>query len=685
MRKKMRQPAKALLLLLMIVLFMLPFGQSLASGAPYNTFSVDGRGRLRRTQTAYSPHETIVKFGDESLSEPSDLFMDDEGLLYVADTGNSRIVVGNAQGKAVRVIGEGTLMSPMGLFVTKDKEVFVADRDAGAVFVFSREGELLRRYERPASPLYGQGLAFMPLKIAVNDAGIMFIVSEANTNGIIQLSPAEGGTFLGYFGTNLASADFMTIFYRAILTDKQRARMVSNIPSTPDNLDIDAKGLIYSVTRGEGADTLKRLNIAGKNMLNGVSISDEVPQAVAVGNHENIYVLSRQGYLYEYNFEGDLLFLFGGLDDGSQRVGLSTITSALQVDANDRIYVLDRDKAQIQIFKPTEFTMKLHKALDLYAKGRYTAAKEPLEDVLSVNSMFTYANKAMGRAYFQEEDYDSALYYARIAQDRQGYSDAYWEVRNLWLRNHLIEAVLVLAALALVLHLLKRLDRRYAFLAPLRSRKLALQQHPSVQKYSYPKFFSRHPFEGSYGLAREGRASYRVSFLIIGLFALFYVIDRYTRGFLSKTVPDGYYNVAFDFFSIPLFFAAAAVCHYLVCSINEGEASFKKLFSYMAYSLLPYLFLTPLSYLLSFVLTNNEEFLYSLINIVIYVWIVLLFVIAVKEVNNYSVKETVKVILLTLFTLFILIILAFIIYVLWAQVFEFIREIFGEAIYRNEM
>ena len=52
-----------------------------------------------------------------------------------------------------------------------------------------------------------------------------------------------------------------------------------------------------------------------------------------------------------------------------------------------------------------------------------------------MNSMFDVANKAMGRAYFQEEDYENALKYARLAKDKSGYSDAYWEVRNVWLKR----------------------------------------------------------------------------------------------------------------------------------------------------------------------------------------------------------------------------------------------------------
>ena len=64
------------------------------------------------------------------------------------------------------------------------------------------------------------------------------------------------------------------------------------------------------------------------------------------------------------------------------------------------------------------------------------------------------------------------------------------------------------------------------------------------------------------------------------------------------------------------------------------------------------------------------------------VWIGVLIFLSIREINNYTVKETVKIIGLTIFTILIVCLLAFIIYVLWSQVFDFISAIFGEVVYR---
>ena len=679
--QKTRRVLVLALTILMVCAAVLPLTAS--AETPYVTYTINGYGQIRQTQAAYLARATITKFGEEALSAPSDICIADDGLIYIADSGKGRIVVGTAEGELVKIIGRGTLKNPKGVFVTKNGNVYVADRDAERIFVFSSDGELLEEYGKPTSPLYGDEVKFLPIKIVVNDAGIMFVVCESNTNGVVEISPTDGGTFLGYFGTNYASTSLTTIIYRAILTDAQRAKMVSNIPSTPTNLAIDSKGLIYTVTRGNQNDTLKRLNIAGTNLISHPDGTyADTPAAVAAGNHDNVYVADQQGYIFEYNNEGEMLFVFGGPNDGTQRVGLSTMVSGIALDNQDRIYVLDSDKAQVQIYQPTEFTDLLHNALYLYSKGRYTEAKEPLSRILEMNSMFDYANQAMGRSFFQEENYKEALRYARLAKDYEGYSDAYWEIRNVWLKNNVMTVILACVVLWAVVKVIKLLDKKKHILRGPQKALRKLKKNWFVSNLLYAGYYMKKPVDGAYGIASEGRANWIVSTFLLLVFMAEYIVNKYTCGFLMKNVLEGRYEILSDVGLVLIAMFALTACTYLVCTINDGEGTVKKIYTSFCYSLMPYIVLMPIAYLLSHVLTFNEVFLIKMLQIVIFGWVAVLAVLGLKEVNNFKTSETAKVIFLTAFTALILALLVFIIYVLWAQVFEFVTAIFGEGVYR---
>lgn len=670
--KKLRRIFAMLLCLVMMA------GMTASAETPYKTYTVDGYGYVLETQSAYNPLAAITKVGETAFVSPMDMAIGKDGNLYIADAGAHVILICSRDGEQVGTIGEGILQTPTGVYVTEDGTVYVADKDAKKVFVFDAQGNVTAEYGKPDSPIYGNSMDFKPTKVVANKTGTMYIICEGNMNGIVQLSPVEGGSFLGYFGTNYTSLSPFQMIQRVILTDAQRAQMLSNIPSTPTNLHIDDTGLIYTVTQGDKETSLKKLNIAGKNLLDSDPYYADLPAAVTTGNYNNILVADSDGYIYEYNEDGELLFMFGGRDDGRQRVGLCNKVEAIVVDEDDRIYLLDSDKKQIHIFEPTEFTNLLHESLYLFSKGQYTQSKEPLSKVLQMNSMFDYANQAMGHAYLQEENYEQALKYFRLAKSFEGYSDAFWEVRNIWIRNYLVAAVLAIAAVIVLIRGGKSLYRKKYANRPTTQ----TGEHILLGQLRYSLYFMRHPMDGCYGVKKEGKNSWWCANILLGTFILISILEKYCSGFLVKTVREGRYDLITDIGKVLVIFIGLTACNYLVVTIHEGEGFFKDLYCAYAYCLTPYIVIKPFVILLSNVLTYNEVFLISFANIIVWTWVVILILLTLKEINNFTVGETAKALAITAFTVLILTLLVCIIYVLFSQVIDFVITVVREVVYR---
>lgn len=670
--KKLRRIFAMLLCLVMMA------GMTASAETPYKTYTVDGYGYVLETQSAYNPLAAITKVGETAFVSPMDMAIGKDGNLYIADAGAHVILICSRDGEQVGSIGEGILQTPTGVYVTEDGTVYVADKDAKKVFVFDAQGNVTAEYGKPDSPIYGNSMDFKPTKVVANKTGTMYIICEGNMNGIVQLSPVEGGSFLGYFGTNYTSLSPFQMIQRVILTDAQRAQMLSNIPSTPTNLHIDDTRLIYTVTQGDKETSLKKLNIAGKNLLDSDPYYADLPAAVTTGNYNNILVADSDGYIYEYNEDGELLFMFGGRDDGRQRVGLCNKVEAIAVDEDDRIYLLDSDKKQIHIFEPTEFTNLLHESLYLFSKGQYTQSKEPLSKVLQMNSMFDYANQAMGHAYLQEENYEQALKYFRLAKSFEGYSDAFWEVRNIWIRNYLVAAVLAIAAVIVLIRGGKSLYRKKYANRPTTQ----TGEHILLGQLRYSLYFMRHPMDGCYGVKKEGKNSWWCANILLGTFILISILEKYCSGFLVKTVREGRYDLITDIGKVLVIFIGLTACNYLVVTIHEGEGFFKDLYCAYAYCLTPYIVIKPFVILLSNVLTYNEVFLISFANIIVWTWVVILILLTLKEINNFTVGETAKALAITAFTVLILTLLVCIIYVLFSQVIDFVITVVREVVYR---
>jgi hypothetical protein len=121
------------------------------------------------------------------------------------------------------------------------------------------------------------------------------------------------------------------------------------------------------------------------------------------------------------------------------------------------------------------------------------------------------------------------------------------------------------------------------------------------------------------------------------------------------------------------------VANYLVSTIRDGEGRLRHVVIGSAYSLFPYvLFALPIA-LVSNVLTSNETFIYTFSNQLVLFWVVVMLIIMVKEIHNYTVSETVRNILGTLFTMAMFLLTAYILNVLFNQLYEFILAVIQEV------
>lgn len=74
--------------------------------------------------------ETVIDDVAGGFNNPQDIFIDAQGRIFVADTGNNRIVQMSPEHEVVAVFtgdGEKEFSEPAGVFVTEEGEIYVAD------------------------------------------------------------------------------------------------------------------------------------------------------------------------------------------------------------------------------------------------------------------------------------------------------------------------------------------------------------------------------------------------------------------------------------------------------------------------------------------------------------------------------------------------------------------------------
>ncbi|WP_409343244.1 hypothetical protein [Paenibacillus sp. MBLB4367] len=443
-------------------------GKSAHAEVPYGTFIYDLNGREIPVQPAYVP-ETFFHGG---LKNPEDLFIDAKDELYIADTGNNRIVQLNGRGDTIRVIqpeGEGKLNEPNGLFVRPDGTIYVADTKNERIAVFDAKGTFVRAFKRPQSAILPKNFTYQPTKLAVDERGHMYVATKNGYQGLLLLDP-DGG-FEGFFGSNKVDFTMSDALKRMFFTKEQKQKELLKLPGTVSNVAAGPNGLLYTTSIQVPKGQIKKLNYEGKDLLGeknyGVTklLTGQQKQFtdVVVDALGNITAVDAQfGLLFQYNAIGDLMFAFGYKDEGYQKLGLFKYPSALAIDSAGKLFVLDRTASIVQTFKRTEFGTLVQKATDLHIQGHYEESAGPWREVLHMNSKYFRAHLGLAKAYYKEGDYKRAMKEFREGGDTKGYSDAFWQVRLAWMQKHFSALALLAAILLLAYVALRKLKKTIA-------------------------------------------------------------------------------------------------------------------------------------------------------------------------------------------------------------------------------
>ncbi len=125
---------------------------------------------------------------------------------------------------------------------------------------------------------------------------------------------------------------------------------------------------------------------------------------------------------------------------------------------------------------------------------------------------------------------------------------------------------------------------------------------------------------------------------------------------------------------------------YLVTTIYNGEAMFREIFQAGAYSMLPFIIFTVPIALLSNIMVSTDVAFVSFISdapytyisafqTIIWIWVGLLFLISLSQMNSYGFFETIKVAIIAILTCIFMWAVLSLFYILGNNVIDFISDV----------
>lgn len=441
------------------------------AAVPYTGYTYDGWGEETWSPAAYAPAGVVTGegLGIGPFSAPEDLYVTADNRIFVADTGNNRIVELDGQYRFVRSYDkfdnggkEDTFNKPQGVFVTQAGAIYVADTGNHRVVRLDEGGKAGLIIAAPKSEFFAADFVFDPKKVAVDSANRVYVIADHVFDGIMQFD--SQGAFESYFAANRVKygvADY--VWKKYLSTEAQKERMISFVPTEYTNMDLDSQGFVFTTTAdnsGASPKPIQRHNPTGTDVLIRQGFANPSGDLqynpakgpsrlvdIDVGPDGTYSALdNKRGRIFTYSSEGKLLYIFGAIGD---RVGTLQEPAALEHVGED-ILVLDKHDLRFTIYRPTPFGKLVNEAVHNDYIGNQSKAAELWKQVLELDTNLNIAYIGVSKAMLRQGHHEAAVKDAKLGLDRFAYSKAYQRYRKDVLKEHfntILTSILGLAVL----------------------------------------------------------------------------------------------------------------------------------------------------------------------------------------------------------------------------------------------
>ena len=469
-----RMAALAILAILFAV-ELAPAAHTAYADVPYDTYSYNywGEDIMQPHAYLYTRSFSAADF-QTKLNYPEDMFIT-EDAIYVADTGNSRILKLAVTGEVLLEItaaetAEDVLLKPQGIFVdAESNHLYVADSGNGRIVEYDENGQWLRSIGRPVTELIDSAQVYTPVKLVVDDAGRIYVSAYGINMGLLEFS--REGVFQGFMGATEVSVSPMEYIWKNYFsTEEQKKRMETIVPTEYSNLFLDSEGFIYATISNlsdedylSGADAIRRLNPTGTDILRRLGNYDIIGDLynssedaewslfkdVCATEFGCYFILDAAGgKVFAYDYDGNSLFIFG---DKGNREGTMRLPVAIGANGDaSMIYVLDSQLGEIMKFEITDYGRHFLGAMSKNNRGDSEGAYAEWQEVLKQNSNCELAYIGLGKTFLKEGDYEKAMEYFELGNSRKYYSTAFFYYRKELMQDYFGKAMGVAGVVLLI-------------------------------------------------------------------------------------------------------------------------------------------------------------------------------------------------------------------------------------------
>ena len=204
----------------------------------------------------------------------------------------------------------------------------------------------------------------------------------------------------------------------------------------------------------------------------------------------------------------------------------------------------------------------------------------------------------------------------------------------------------------------------------------------SKDKWKYLLYTLSHPMDGYYWIRHQERGSVPIAILMVMLFSFSFSANRLLAGFVVNEIDPRNVDTLYELLGVLIFFVLLCASNWSVTCLMNGEGRFKDIIIAIGYGTVPISMGLILATIVSQFIADDEQAFYGIILGVGIAYGVIMILIGIMQVHNYTLGKTLVTLLITFIALFIIVFLILLLSNLLGNVVNFFRSVYTEIIYR---
>ena len=204
----------------------------------------------------------------------------------------------------------------------------------------------------------------------------------------------------------------------------------------------------------------------------------------------------------------------------------------------------------------------------------------------------------------------------------------------------------------------------------------------SKAKWSYMFYTISHPMDGYYWIRHRDYGSVPLAVLMVLVFSFAFTSNRLLSSFVVNDLDPRGVDALLELIGVVSFYLLICVSNWSVTCLMNGEGRLKDIAIAVGYATVPMSMALFGATIASQFIADDEQAFYGILIGVGIAYGLIIMLIGIMQVHNYTLGKTLLTLLITILSALIIIFLLLLLGNLLGMVFKFFKSIYTELIFR---